>query len=278
MDVSSQKSLELFAALGNRLKTAREAKGLTIPEVSANTRINQAFLNAIEGGNPDPLPSVTFVRGFIRNFALALGLDVDDMMAEFRRFTDLQDKVEMPLEPPSEVMDPAPVTIPMPRLLTIGVVLVLVIWVGYLIIGSGSEADDSQDQAEQSESAAREDEEEAESDPPTGSAAAVYETTQPAASGPPLPTEPPKSLRLRVRGLERTWIRLSVDRREPTDIHLQPAETGEWEANEEFRLTVGKSHGVSVYLNDEEILLPAEPNLLIPDIVLNKVTLFKLEN
>ena len=94
----------------------------------------------------------------------------------------------------------------------------------------------------------------------------------------PLPAEPPKTLQLRLRGLEKTWVRLSVDRREPVEVFLEPAETVEWEANEEFRLTVGKSHGVSVYLNDEEILLPGELNLLVPDIVLNKVTLLQLEN
>ena len=73
-------------------------------------------------------------------------------------------------------------------------------------------------------------------------------------------------------------MRLSVDRREPVDVYLEPAETAAWAANEEFRLTVGKSHGVSIYLNGEEILLPQEPNMLIPDIVLNKLTLLKLEN
>jgi hypothetical protein len=93
-----------------------------------------------------------------------------------------------------------------------------------------------------------------------------------------MPKEPPSNLQLTLRGLERSWVRLSIDRREPVDVQIQPAETGEWEANEEFRLTVGKSHGVSVYLNGEEILLPKEQNLLITELVLNKLTLLKLEN
>ncbi len=85
-------------------------------------------------------------------------------------------------------------------------------------------------------------------------------------------------LRLTVRGLEATWIRLSIDRAPPIDVKVNPAESLVWEANEEIRLTVGKSQGVSVYLNGEDVLLPSEPNRLIPSIVLNKLTLLRLEN
>ena len=88
----------------------------------------------------------------------------------------------------------------------------------------------------------------------------------------------PQNLRLTVRGLEPTWIRLSIDRAPPVEVRIAPAETKNWEANEEFRLIIGKSHGVAVYLNGEDILLPAARNQLIPDVVLNKLTLLRLEN
>ena len=92
------------------------------------------------------------------------------------------------------------------------------------------------------------------------------------------PLASPQNLRLTVRGLEPTWIRLSIDRAPATEVRLEPAETMNWEANEEFRLVIGKSHGVAVYLNGEDILLPEERGQLIPDIVLNKLTLLRLEN
>ena len=62
------------------------------------------------------------------------------------------------------------------------------------------------------------------------------------------------------------------------DVRLEPAETMNWEANEELRLVIGKSQGVAVYLNGEDVLLPEERDQLIPDIVLNKLTLLRLEN
>ena len=73
-------------------------------------------------------------------------------------------------------------------------------------------------------------------------------------------------------------MRLSLDRAPPVDVLLQPAETVAWEASQEIRLTIGRSNGVAVYLNGEEVLLPQEPNRLIPSLVLNKLTLLRLEN
>ena len=73
-------------------------------------------------------------------------------------------------------------------------------------------------------------------------------------------------------------MRLSVDRAPPVDVLMQPAETVAWEASQEIRLTIGRSNGVAVYLNGEEVLLPQEPNRLIPNLVLNKLTLLRLEN
>jgi hypothetical protein len=61
-------------------------------------------------------------------------------------------------------------------------------------------------------------------------------------------------------------------------VLMQPAETVAWEAQQEFRLTIGKSNGVAVYLNGEEFALPHEANKLIPNLVLNKLTLLRLEN
>ena len=288
MEVKSEKLREMFADLGEKLQAAREAKGLSIPEVSANTRINQAFLSAIEAGEAEQLPAAAFVRGFVRNFAVALGLDGDEILDEFKRITELQGKVEMPLEPPTEVDSPRFVTLPMPKILIVAVTAALVSWVGFLIFSSDTTSDPPpvvgegpapSFNGEETSHGADESSEE-----PLANLSARAATSEApiiaveVEAQAPLPVTAPKTLQLRIRGLERTWIRLSVDRREPVDVLIEPAETGEWTADEEIRLTVGKSHGVSVYLNDEEILLPEETDRLVPEIILNKVTLLKLEN
>ena len=286
MEVKSEKLREMFADLGEKLQAAREAKGLSIPEVSANTRINQAFLSAIEAGEAEQLPAAAFVRGFVRNFAVALGLDGDEILDEFKRITELQGKVEMPLEPPTEVDSPRFVTLPMPKILIVAVTAVLVTWVGFLIFSSDTTSDPPPAVGEESAPSLNGEEtshgaDESSEEPLANLSARAATSVAPiiaVEAQAPLPVIAPKTLQLRIRGLERTWIRLSVDRREPVDVLIEPAETGEWTADEEIRLTVGKSHGVSVYLNDEEILLPEETDRLVPEIILNKVTLLKLEN
>jgi len=61
--------------LGAWLKETREAKGLSTEEVEATTRIRRAFLQALEEGEYELLPGEVYVRGFLRNYALYLGLD-----------------------------------------------------------------------------------------------------------------------------------------------------------------------------------------------------------
>jgi cytoskeleton protein RodZ len=292
MTTSRTKALEHFAALGLKLKAAREAKGVGLGELSANIRINQAYLQQIEAGELEKLPALTFVRGFVRNYAAAVGLNEADVLADFREVTELFNPGPLPLEPPAEVQPQTVVSFSPGRALLIGLLIALIAWAGYLIVQVATTPDTAESTGDGPGGPA-----ETPSEPGTGQGeggpapASVPAGTPPsgaltAPGGVPaaqpqaaaLPVEPPSNLQLTMRGLERSWVRLSIDRREPIDVQLQPAETGEWEANEEFRITIGKSHGVSVYLNGEEILLPKEQNLLIPELVLNKLTLLKLEN
>jgi hypothetical protein len=54
------------------LKKLRELKGITISEISAQTRINPKFLNNIESGIFDFQPE-TYIRSFIKEYAKAIG-------------------------------------------------------------------------------------------------------------------------------------------------------------------------------------------------------------
>lgn len=72
--------------VGARLRAAREAAGLAIEQVAAETRIPQRHLNAIERGDFASLPSRTYAIGFTRTYSRLLGLDereiLDDVRAE----------------------------------------------------------------------------------------------------------------------------------------------------------------------------------------------------
>ncbi|HIP72048.1 MAG TPA: helix-turn-helix domain-containing protein, partial [Anaerolineae bacterium] len=69
--------------LGHILREARETKGLTLAEVQAETRISPRYLEALESGEYDLLPTQTHVRGFLRNYARFLGLDPEPLLERY---------------------------------------------------------------------------------------------------------------------------------------------------------------------------------------------------
>jgi cytoskeleton protein RodZ len=69
--------------LGNILREAREAKGLTLSEVQDQTRISAKFLSAMENGQYNLLPTPVHVRGYLRNYARFLSLDPSPLLERY---------------------------------------------------------------------------------------------------------------------------------------------------------------------------------------------------
>ncbi len=61
--------------LGQLLSETRERKGATIADAQQATKIRQSFLQALENENYGVLPPPFYIRGFIKTYALFLGLD-----------------------------------------------------------------------------------------------------------------------------------------------------------------------------------------------------------
>jgi cytoskeleton protein RodZ len=87
---------------GEHLKREREMRGVSLDEIAAATRISTRFLEAIEKEQWDQLPGGVFNRGFIRSIARFLGLDEDNLVAEYVLGTERQPN-SAALEAPSEM-------------------------------------------------------------------------------------------------------------------------------------------------------------------------------
>jgi len=72
------------ATVGEKLRAAREAQGLELSEIAANTRIPQRHLEAIEKSQYASLPSVTYAVGFAKAYARAVGADEVNIAREVR--------------------------------------------------------------------------------------------------------------------------------------------------------------------------------------------------
>lgn len=69
---------------GAQLKRARETAGKSLDQMSAQTRIPERHLIAIEAGDFAALPARTYAVGFSRSYAKALGLDDAVIVAAVR--------------------------------------------------------------------------------------------------------------------------------------------------------------------------------------------------
>ena len=67
--------------LGAYLKAQRKAKGLSLQEIYRETRISPEVLRNIEEG--EYLPASTYLKGFIKIYAKALGLNEERVLKEF---------------------------------------------------------------------------------------------------------------------------------------------------------------------------------------------------
>lgn len=72
------------ARLGEELREARLALGLSIEDVAAELRIRRVYLIALEEGRLKDLPSPAYAVGFVRNYSGSLGLDPGEMVRRLR--------------------------------------------------------------------------------------------------------------------------------------------------------------------------------------------------
>jgi len=93
------------SGFGERLKRERELRGVSRDEICTATRIGTRFLEALENEQWGILPGGIFNRGFIRAVARFLGLDEDDLLAEYdlalsEQTAQIEAKPPVPQAPP----------------------------------------------------------------------------------------------------------------------------------------------------------------------------------
>lgn len=73
-----------MADIGDKLRSARKAKGMSIEDVEKITKIQRRYLAAIENNEFDQLPGDFYVRAFIRQYADVVGLDGKELLEDFQ--------------------------------------------------------------------------------------------------------------------------------------------------------------------------------------------------
>jgi len=70
-------------SVGQYLRELREARGMSVEEVSRATRVPVSSVERIENDRFDELPGEVFVRGFLKSYARALSVPPDDVLARY---------------------------------------------------------------------------------------------------------------------------------------------------------------------------------------------------
>jgi len=272
-------------SLGDYFKQAREIKGLSLEHVVSQTRIQEYHLQALESEDFANLPAKVFVKGFVRSYAKALGLNEDEALQYFleasRTFYE-QHQTEQS-QPHVHVLLEAEPQQKMNWKLVLAIIVVIAtgaVWYGLSqqkesqIVLSEPEVLSLVEPIESIEKPIPPQFEPQESVPitpiesaPIPPSPSASDTAQPTSKPiPPTPVEaiPPTpstqladrssadgSHILEIEASQLTWVVVQSDDQTPNEALLQPGQRITWKAQKQFLLTLGNAAGVVVRLNGE---------------------------
>lgn len=79
---------EHCVALGQRLRAARESHGLNREDLALRLRLRPDIVDAVERGSYGALGAPVFVRGYLRSYATAVGIDAGELASVFDSLGD----------------------------------------------------------------------------------------------------------------------------------------------------------------------------------------------
>ncbi len=248
------------------LKNARISQGITLDDISAATRINVKFLQAIEDGQFSILPQA-YIRAFIREYAAQVGINPDDCIKKFEKSTQPQqtnDQVETPTA--TKIRLPKQTGASQTTILVIFTIIVIAGLIGSLILFR----DDKQKTID--EIPFQQAVEETENKTPPDSSVSNISNLAPQAS---LLTHSVlgDSLLLFISASESAWISLLIDEKIKSEILLLADKSMTWKAANNFKLTVGNAGGIKIKLNNKEIPALGKRGAVIRDYVLTRQSL-----
>ncbi|MDP2209840.1 MAG: DUF4115 domain-containing protein [Bacteroidota bacterium] len=245
------------------LKNARISQEISLEDISAATRINVKFLQAIEEGQFSILPQA-YVRAFIREYAAQVGMNPDDCIKKY----------EQPNQP--QLTNDTVISVPATKVrlskqkgasqTTVLAILAIIVVVG--LIGSLTFfRDDTEKTVE--EIPFQQAVEETEKKPTPDSSISNLSKHSPQGLLPSASVSG-DSLLLFISASESAWISLIIDEKVKSEILLLADKSMQWKAAHDFKLTVGNAGGIKIKLNNKEVPSLGKRGAVIRDFVLTR--------
>jgi len=220
--------------IGENLKKARNKKKISVDKVYRDTKIHPKIILALEEGKIDDLPDPIYVKSFVRKYAKYLGLDPQPLLKKYSVATSDNkplnfSSVESLRTKGNYIKKLVYFKNFIYFILSISIILIIVWSVNKIYHRRKTD---------------------------TTSLTSKSSTV----SSEKVPLEevlvpPNESLKLKIQTTKDTWIQVKADQTTVFQKVLHKGSTQEFNANNQFRVWVGKASGVNLYLNN----IPLKP-------------------
>ena len=246
--------------LGTSFRNSRQSLNLSIEKIAQETRINPRFLEAIENERFDLLPGGIFNRGFIRTYAIRLGLDPDEAIQGYEKlFRAVETE---PVQQATEPVRGKTTKIPVYYVALAGLLILIVV---FYFMTRHKEPPLTATKPAVAEPAV------APPPPPEPAPIAVPEPVAAAAvvPVPPVPSPappPPKpatvpvpsasnaSIVIELEVQEESWFKLSADGSDVVTSEVLPAgTTRRYTASNSMNVSIGNAAGVTLRVNGQPV-------------------------
>lgn len=225
-----------MGSIGQKLRTEREKRGLSLGNVQSETRISQQNLLALEEENFNIFPNKVYARAFLRDYANFLGLDSGPLLEEYEvGWNPVQQEA-----PPQPLVDKT-TDGAAAMLRTLAIVIILII-VGLAVARPAYQAISSLMQSK----------------PTTPqSVSAPIVPPKPATIKPePKPTPPappPSGVTLELQTIAASWIRITVDGKKAYEGIMPAGQHKTWYGEKGIAIRTGNAGGVRLKVDGRDI-------------------------
>lgn len=200
---------------GRLLKKTREEKGQTLEDISGLLKIRHDYLAALEEEAYSFLPGDVFIKGYLRIYSNALGINADYVLDLYKKQVDAARSLESPAVKTEKAFDYR-------KYIAISASAAVILLLVVLAVTRKHQ-----------EPAATE----------TRNMTKSLKTQ----------ADAPKMLTLEIIATEETWVSVSTGKDGNDQRLLKPGDSVQWTAAESFSIKVGNAGGITIIFNGRDI-------------------------
>ncbi|GAA2457970.1 helix-turn-helix domain-containing protein [Actinomadura vinacea] len=237
-------------SIGETLAREREQAGLTLTQVSLQTRIRESVIRAMEQDDFSGCGGNFYARGHIRSVSRVIGIDPEPLV---REYDDAHGGAPMPLSAVAAFEPERAVVFRERRSpnwsAAMALALALVVIYGVVqVVGTGGDRERRTARQVAGTPAA-----------PGRAPASPTPTAAPPKANDPVAVAPRKNVKIQVKGVRSTWVNVRGDKgRQLYSGMIRAGQTRRWTDPKKISILIGNGGGLRLVVNGEDLGTPGE--------------------